>query len=51
MKDQQKNGVDKLFTFGERELNECLKQSGKKKFPFMNNSKMKKLSAFHKIVS
>lgn len=51
MKNEERKEVEKLFTFGEGQLNQCLKENNKKKFPFMNNAKMKKLSAIHKIVS
>ena len=51
MKNDQIIGVNQLFTFGEGQLNKCLKENSKQKFPFMNNAKMKKLTAIHKLVS
>lgn len=43
--------LNNLFTFGQGQLQECLSQERKSKFPFLQNAKLKKTPLLHKLVS
>lgn len=48
---ETRNQVSNLFTFGCGQLQECLSQERKSKFPFLQNAKVKKTPLLHKMVS
>lgn len=43
--------IRNLFTFGELQLQECLHEVNKAKFPFPQSAKIKKNPLLHKLVS